>query len=224
MRRFEVERLANIGASQQLSAAASHHLVRVLRLSQGDMVQLFDGSGSQVHARIESIEGDNVLVEVVSEPVRRAPQTACHLVLGLPKKAALDTSLRMATELGVTHIHPFFAKRSVPSKGNESRWKRIVSSAAQQCGRADMPGVSPPAKLTDVLGQLPDGLQGRVLVPGAPRLAPSEGPIALVIGPEGGLTPDEVRICEQHGFTPMGLGEWVLRVDTAVAAGLAAAK
>src|SRR5699024_1577787 len=117
-----------------------------------------------------------------------------------------------------THIHPFLAARSVAKGDRRDRWERIVASAAQQCGRADLPRLVPVAPLPEVLGALPP-LDLRVGHPGAPSLGPAEGPAGLVVGPEGGLTERELQRLLAHGARPMGLGRWVLRADTAVAVG-----
>jgi 16S rRNA (uracil1498-N3)-methyltransferase len=205
----------------ELPPEASHHLLRVLRASPGEVVQLFDGSGLQVEARLVQIDGSLAIVEVITAPVDMAPDREVHLLLGMPKKGAPETAPRMATKRGVTHIHPFLAARSVADKDKRQRWLRVVSSAAQQCGRADTPFVGDLSSLASVLAEVPEASARWVMVPGAERHPPtSTASAAVVIGPEGGLSEQEVNQVLAAGFRPMGLAQFVLRVDTAVAAAL----
>jgi 16S rRNA (uracil1498-N3)-methyltransferase len=101
------------------------------------------------------------------------------------------------------------------------RWQRVVASAAGQSGRADLPEIGVPSPLADAAAQVPTSAVRRLALPGAPRMEPAAGPAALIVGPEGGLTSGEVDLLVAAGWVPGGLAAHVLRVDTAVAAGLA---
>src|SRR5690606_11087678 len=113
------------------------------------------------------------------------------------------------------HLVPMAS--SVARGGRADRWQRIAVSAAQQCGRADVPRVHMEEGLAACLDRLTGGLDLRVALPGAEPRPPADGPAAVCVGPEGGLTDAEARLCLDRGARPMGLGRWVLRADTAAA-------
>lgn len=220
MRRIPVPSLPEPGEARPLEAAEAHRVLRVLRLGAGAPVVLFDGEGREVDAEIAR-DDDGVCRVRATSPTREArPTTPLHLVFGVPKGAPLDNLLRMAVECGATHLHPALTRRTVPKGDHADRWARIATSASAQCGRADVPAVSPLRSLRDAIAALPDGLERRVGVPGAAAVGGLHGPGALCVGPEGGLAPDELDWLLGAGFAPLGLGRWVLRVDTAVVVGL----
>ncbi len=193
------------------------HLVRVLRLGVGDRVELFDGAGRVQRARVAALRGSRV--EVVAEEAPRVQPEAPGptLVLGMPRRPALERALRMATELGAERVVVFRADRSQAAFRSGQRWERLLVAACTQCGRARLPELEAATSLGAALEGLDPGV---VLVPGAAAAYPRPAP-TLIVGPEGGLTEAEVRACLEAGHAPTGLGRWVLRVDTAVAAALA---
>lgn len=204
----------------RLDAHASHHLLRVTGVARGERVRLIDAGGLEAEA--ELLEVEEGLAVLRSAPARPAPPSEeVWLLQGLVKHEAMDTLVRMATELGVTQLVPVLAERSVARGDRAARWVRIAEAAALQCGRAELPTVHEPLPLAAALGLLPPGLDRRVYVPGAPTRPPPAGPCALLLGPEGGLSPAEVAEAIQGGFLPEGLGPRVLRADTAAAAVLA---
>jgi 16S rRNA (uracil1498-N3)-methyltransferase len=223
VRRFRVPALPAPGERLPLDAAASHHLLHVCRHPRGARLVVFDGAGSEVEVALADVDGVAV-IEGLGPPRSARPRHALHLVLALPKGPALDAALRMAVETGATHLHPALSERTIARGERPDRWERILASAAQQCGRADVPLLAPLLPLAEAAAAVPAGADRRVAVPGAERLAASEGDAAVAIGPEGGLTAREVDRLLAAGWAPMGLGEWVLRVDTAVAVALASAR
>ncbi|HHO54524.1 MAG TPA: 16S rRNA (uracil(1498)-N(3))-methyltransferase [Deltaproteobacteria bacterium] len=221
VRRFVVEALAPESGQVRLDPATSHHLLVVCRHPRGAQLIVFDRGGLEADAELIDVEEGCAVLRLCSAPRSAAVRTPRHLVLGLPRGPALDHALRMAVELGITHLHPVLAARSVRRSDRADRWQRILEGAARQCGRADVPELRPLSPLDQVLPLLPDALACFVGVPGGPRLRPGPGPAALAIGPEGGFTPAEIQRALAVGWQPAGLGAWVLRTDTAVAAGLA---
>lgn len=219
-RRFRVAALPAIGQRLPLDAGASHHLLNVCRHPRGGRLIVFDGSGCEAEARLAHVDGA-AMIEGLGEPRSARPRHALHLVLALPKGPALDAALRMAVETGATHLHPALSDRTVARGERPDRWERILASAAQQCGRADLPALCPLLPLLEAAAAVPTSATRWLAVPGAERLAPAEGDAAVVIGPEGGLTAREVDRLLADGWTATGLGAWVLRVDTAVAVALA---
>ncbi|MCB9779986.1 MAG: 16S rRNA (uracil(1498)-N(3))-methyltransferase [Alphaproteobacteria bacterium] len=220
MRRFPAPTLPGDGQLLILDEAASHHLLRVTGVAPGQAVELFDGSGGRATAVLESSDGQGRarLRQTSPTVVDRRPER--WLVLGLPKHAAMDTVVRMATELGVTCIQPVLAARSVAKGHRADRWLRIAESAAAQCGRSDLPELAPICSLADALDRVPARWDRRVLAPCGPAVAAISAPCAVLIGPEGGLTAAEVQQAVAAGFQPEGWGDTVLRVDTAVAVAL----
>ncbi len=220
MRRFRSPPLSAAGDVLVLDAAVSHHLLRVVQLPRGDRVLLFDGQGAEAAA--ELVDGSDGLarLRLLEDPRPAAPTRMRVLLAGLPRKPAWDHALRMATELGATEIRGFVAHRSVVKKGRPDRWQRVVEAATGQCGRGDVPALSCCSDLAGALvGPLPQ--VRRVLVPGAAPARPVSDDAALLVGPEGGLTEGELALAAEAGFEAVGLGSWVLRTDTAIAAALA---
>lgn len=216
MRRMPVEALGPVGARLRLDPEWSHHTLRVLRLARGAELLLFDGTGRQAPGRLVDAQEGRAVVEVTGEPVLAAPRWPLHVVLGVCKGPATDLALRMVTEAGATDVHLVPMERSVARGDRLERWERIVVSAAQQCGRADVPRVRTHADLAHCLEGLPE-LDLRVALPGAEPIGSATGPAGVCVGPEGGLTEAEVRLCLDRGARPMSLGRWILRADTAAA-------
>jgi 16S rRNA (uracil1498-N3)-methyltransferase len=216
MRRFVVERIPSPGEQLELAPETAHHVVAVSRIARGEPFVLVDGKGGEAVVVLSGA------ARVEGRELRRAPaRPALHLVLSIPKGPAADHAVRMAVELGVTELHPAIAARSVVRTANVERWRRVAAAAAAQSGRSDLPVVHAPEHLAMAAARVPSDLDRRVAVPGADALPPATGGAALLVGPEGGLSSEEVTALVAGGWRPFGLGPTVLRVDTAVAAGLA---
>jgi 16S rRNA (uracil1498-N3)-methyltransferase len=219
-----------------LTDADAHHLRDVLRLSAGDEIVVVDGIGAAI-VRLDATTPDVTGTCIRRLPARSIPRVT--LAPALAKGDKTDTVVRQATELGVARIVPFAAERSVlrlegaKAEVRAERWRRVAAEAAKQSQRVDVPVIVGPVRVAD----LPDALVGcTVLVcwedaSGAPgigealeRAAVSEdGEVAVVVGPEGGLTPGEVALLVEAGALPVSLGATILRTETAavVAAALA---
>lgn len=213
-----------------VSGPAFHHLVRVQRLEAGAQLEVFDGEGLTYPARLVAVGGEAATLEL-GTPRQGSTLTPIAVVQGLPKGDKLELVLQKGTELGATAFFPFAAERSVVKLGEKAgakqqRWQKIVEEAARQCGRADVPRVEEAQKLDKVLAALAPGT--RILVldeeEKAVRLshaaALGEGPLAVVVGPEGGLSRDEVALLQKHGARPVTLGPRILRTETAALAAL----
>jgi len=219
-----------IGATRAgLTGEARHYLRDVLRLSPGDAVELFDGQGAAWEAVVEP-GFESLAVGARREALAAGP--VLSLLFALSKGDKGELVVQKATELGVARLGPWAAERSVlkldAGKGREraERWRRIAAEAARQCGRADVPEVAEPAELAAALAAVPVGHRLVVLHgPGglpleALGLAGAPG-VALVVGPEGGLTEGELAACEAAGAVRGALGPRTLRAETAAIAGLA---
>jgi 16S rRNA (uracil1498-N3)-methyltransferase len=213
--------------------AAAHHLVDVLRMSEGDALEVFDGAGTTFPARIEQLDGETVMLALGEG--RAAPALRrVTIVQGLPKGDKLDWVLQKGTELGASAFSIAICERTVVKvEGKEAhkvaRWQRIVEEAARQCGRADVPPVQPPLALEAAVRALAPGTRVYVLdeserattLSAAFLLAQPTDEVAVVIGPEGGLSRTEVDGLLTLHAVPVTLGRLVLRTETAALAALA---
>ncbi len=215
-------------ADAPLSAAVSHHLVRVLRARAGDPVELFDGAGKVWAGRLLA-DNPNACLLAADDLIADTPRTDApiHLALSVLKGGAMDRVLRQATELGVDVLTPLFASRSQQARAvaqaRSEHWRRVLISAAGQCRRAWLPECRPAQTLDALLTDL-DAESCLLLEPQAPALpqALPRRATTLLIGPEGGWSPAERSLAEQRGVRAFSLGALVLRAETAPLAALAA--
>lgn len=237
-RLFSVEPLTESGAVVRLDPRESHHARHVLRLKAGAQVAVFDGAGRQFAATVERFERRRLAV-VLGNPLPGQPETAIPLILylALAKGAVFDSVLQHAVELGVVEIVPFGAERSVPIIGERvplkrkmERWQQILLAATKQCGRVRLTSIAPPCPFESALRR-PDARAIRLCCafdPTAPRLSEmlrgtklsAAQSLAVMIGPEGGLTNDEITLARRNDWRPVSLGPRTLRVETAATAAL----
>lgn len=224
------------GVRIDLPENAARHAVRVLRLRVGDDLALFDGTGGQYASRIAGIERDRVSVDVLEwrdaeceSPIRLT------LVQALQSGEKMDMTVQKAVELGVARIVPVASRRSVVKLDGEralkrlEHWRGVAVSACEQCGRNRVPEVSVLEGLDRWLSRpVNSDVLRLMLLPGSQRtlgrLAPpaAGGQVELLIGAEGGLTPDEIEMAVRAGFIGVRLGPRILRTETAGLAALAA--
>ena len=220
------------GATTWLQDAAATHVSRVLRLRAGDSLTLFNGDGQDYLGTVSALRGGRVEVEIATSAAG-VPDSPLELTLaqGVARGERMDLVIQKATELGVARIVPVLAERSVVRlDGEQSRrrlehWRAVAISACEQCGRARVPAIDPPQRLADLL-LAPSVPSCRVLLsPGAARslrdLPQASRAVALLIGPEGGLTEAELAAATGAGFEPSSLGPRILRTETAALAALA---
>jgi 16S rRNA (uracil1498-N3)-methyltransferase len=221
------------GRTLELDANAAHHATRVLRLNLGDAVTLFDGTGGEYEATLVRADKRGATVRIERfVPVERESPLALTLAQAIAASDAMDSALRKATELGVAAIQPLVTARSAPLPEGErgekriTHWRQVAAGAAEQSGRNRIPALAPPRAIAEWLAAWPGA--GIVLLPDASQplaaVALPAAPIAIVIGPEGGLDSREGAAAIARGFTAVRLGPRVLRVDTAVAAAIAVAQ
>lgn len=217
------------GARRPLDAEAAHHARDVLRRHSGDPAIAFDGEGHECDAEFV-VEGHEVALVLGSArtSTARSPLTL-RLVLGLPKGEKLDWVLEKATELGVSSVYPAATQRSVVkldearARSRLERWNRIAAAAARQCERAEVPVVHEVAPLAQQLRHAAEGAQLCLYAQerstkGATLSAVEVRVVAVLIGPEGGLTPTEQALAESLGYAPWSLGPRILRAETAAIA------
>ncbi len=229
--RFYLDQPLAPGARFNLPPGPARHAARALRLAVDDSIILFNGSGGEHTARIERIQKDEVAVSLTGfADIERESRLRVMLAQGISSGERMDYTLQKAVELGVAAIQPIAAKRSVVKLAGEradkrvAHWQGVVSSACEQCGRNQVPPVSPPLTLANWLSQA----SGRLLFLSpladarlADLPAPSETD-CLVAGPEGGFEADEIAALHAAGAIPVRLGARILRTETAALAALAA--
>jgi 16S rRNA (uracil1498-N3)-methyltransferase len=214
-----------------LPADAATYVTRVHRLGPGDRLLVFDPDRA-VEADAEVASADRRAVTLRIGPLRPAalrPPRALTLLQGVGKGDKLDAIVRDATELGATRVVPVLCARSVarPDAARAVRWRRIAVEAARQCGRGDAPVVETPVDFVEAVRREGAGIKV-CLDPAAERSLGAvlaglgAEAVALAVGPEGGLTGEEVAAAEEAGFVRASLGPLVLRTETVCAAVLGA--
>ena len=236
MRRFIVPQGLLGGATARIADELFHHIATVLRLKAGDSMLLVDNSGKEAVARITALEKDAVTVTLENLPARISGTAGPHVTLyqALPKGDKIDMILQKATELGVEAIIPFRAVRSIPKLDGERlekrlvRWERIVREAARQSGRSSVPKLGFVDGVAELLVEGEHSLkillwEGETQRSLKSVLSSSCRPetVAVIIGPEGGLTVEEAAKAVAAGYLPVTLGERILRTETAGLAVLA---
>jgi len=213
------------GQRVTLRPDASKHAIKVLRAKEGDAFELFDGDGFAAEALIALASPKAVQLHLTADARDLRPAFATHLVLGILKPPAMELALRQGVESGMTHLHPVSSARSNGRLAKPDRLQRILWSAAQQCGRADVPEVLDAAPLSAVLQRLHTVDRKRIahFTDEAPPGAPT-GDLAVLVGPEGGFTPEEVEQALAWGAEPLSLGRWILRASTAAPVALCLAR
>lgn len=231
--RILVEQPLNEGAQVVLPPDRSRYLIQVLRLRVGDAVILFNGDGRDFSGNLSIPSKDAASVQIGSpSPVEPLPALKIHLGIGISKGDRMDLVVQKAVELGVTRISPLFTKRSLvrlDSERLQRRWEHwwgVLAAACEQSGRRRLPELASGGALAHWLGEphsCPMLLDHRSTTR-LPDLAAPAGALTLLIGPEGGLDPEERALAQHAGFTAVRLGPRILRTETAPLAALAAAQ
>jgi 16S rRNA (uracil1498-N3)-methyltransferase len=217
-------------ASYPLPAPAARHVAQALRMRTGESLVLFTGAGGEYDATIEAIDRREVVVRVGRHrAIERENARPVALVQALIAGDMMDFVVRKAVELGVASIVPVRAARSqgVPGERIAKRvehWRQIVIAACEQCGRNRIPPVADVVSLAHWLASsAPEN--SVVLEASAARslatIAVEAPPGAIVCGPEGGFSPEELAAANARGMVAAHLGPRVLRAETAPLAALA---
>lgn len=206
--------------SLTLSPDESHYLVRVRRARPGALVEVLDPERGGWQAEVDVADSKHARLRV-GAPLEPRPAWAIDLAVGITDaKAAYDVVAR-ATECGARSLTFLETERSQPTRLNQTRLSRVVAAARRQCGRLDRLPVEGPIPLHTWLGVPRRGFVASV-AHGGP--APMDvGEAAVLIGPEGGLTPEEEQQAYEAGLSPLSLGPFVLRTEVAVTAAVAVA-
>ncbi|WP_127959097.1 16S rRNA (uracil(1498)-N(3))-methyltransferase [Serratia microhaemolytica] len=207
-----------------LSDDAANHVARVLRMNVGQTVQLFDGSNQVFSAAIIGVEKKGVRVAVgTAEWQDRESPLHLHLGQVISRGEKMEFTIQKSVELGVSVITPLFSERcGVVLSGErlekkQQQWQKIIIAACEQCGRNRIPQLRPAMSLPDWCAELDEGLKLNLhprARQGINSLALDNRRIRLLIGPEGGLSAQEIAMTTEQGFTDILLGPRVLRTET----------
>ncbi len=218
-----------VSCTIELDTQASIHLIKVLRLTQGDELRLFNGDGNEYLARI-SVAGKKNAQVTIEQIFSSDAKVNLPLHLGqvVSKGDRMDFTIQKATELGITDITPLWSERcDVRLKGERlekkmAHWNKVAISACEQSGRNRIPTIHPALNYDEWARSVESDAKLVLHTRDQKNLRNIEVPksVALLVGPEGGITDLEVEFCIQQGFTGLTLGPRILRTETAALAAL----
>lgn len=220
--RFFVPHVLAAGAVVALEGDELHH-ARVVRVREGEEVEVFDGRGGAWMAAVRELPSVELLRAV---DVDREPRAALHLAMAIINLDKFELVLQKATELGVRSIVPLVTARievrAERYKGKAERWQKIVFEAVKQSGRARVPAIEEPAAFDDVVRRAGTKIVFDADTP--PSHATSiDDAATLFIGPEGGWSDEELQLAREQGVNFARLGPRRLRAETAAIVAMAVA-
>lgn len=237
MRRFFVD-AADVGENSILIHAKEdiRHIVKVLRLSEGDELEVSDSFQWEYKVRICSISEDQVEAMILDkQKFAREPEIRVTLFQGIPKQSKMETVVQKCVEMGIFKIVPVFTERTVVAdKGNfekkRQRWQKVSAEAVKQCRRGIVPEIGREIKFQQMTEHLKgfdlvlfpyENETGRTIKTSLRGLSKRPGSIAVIIGPEGGFSDSEAQQLKALGADCVSLGKTILRTETAGMAALA---
>ncbi|WP_159565933.1 16S rRNA (uracil(1498)-N(3))-methyltransferase [Budvicia diplopodorum] len=215
-----------------LSDDAANHVGRVLRMQPGNKVLLFDGSNQVFSAEITLVDKKQVRVQIADQQVddRESPLNL-HLGQVISRGEKMEFTIQKSIELGVNIITPLVSERCGVKLDRErlekkvQQWQKIAIAACEQCGRNQIPLIRPAIRLEEWCAEPDEGLKLNLHPRASQSINTLSMPIKdirLLIGPEGGLSQEEIDMTARHGFTDILLGPRVLRTETAALTAIAA--
>lgn len=212
----------------KLDEDSARHIVRVLRMHKGDEIILFNGRGGEYTAELTQLDKSAVSVQIGSFRDHNSESSLeIELVQAISRGERMDITIQKAVELGVNKIQPLFTTRcNVKLTGERLckklvHWQKVAISACEQSGRNRVPEVCRPLGFRQWQEQLDRSCNGLILDPGSGKTCkdlPVMQQVSLLVGPEGGLTEQEISSAAANGFTAVRLGPRVLRTETAALA------
>ncbi len=225
MNRFFIETELTVGSTIQLTETVFHHWVKVLRAQIGDSATLFNGRGGEFEANLTEISKKTASVAIrSSNPADRTPPFTTVLGQVMSKGDRMDYAIQKATELGVSKIQLLTSERCEMrlkydrDQKKLDHWQAVAIAACEQCGLNLVPEVLAPISLNEWLSSSELPVSKFVLAPEKEQkdvLSGIQPELALLIGPEGGLSENEITQANQAGFMNWCIGDRVLRTETA---------
>ena len=229
MHRLFVQTPLEAGLTHRCGREHANYLVNVLRLAPGAEILVFDGNSGEWRAEIVETGRGRCLLQVAERLRAQSDGPDLHFLFAPLKRARLDYMVQKATEMGVAAIRPVLTRRTNVARVNHARMRANAIEAAEQCGVLRVPEIVEPRKLDQVLAQwdptrrliyCDEAAEASPPIDALARLAP--GPLAVLIGPEGGFdTHERAQLRELPFVVPISLGPRVMRGDTAAVAALA---
>lgn len=221
----------------EICGKEAEHIRVVLRMQEGEKIHVTDGRGRIFLARIHSISNSRVKVDL-EEEIRKNTESPLRIRVapGFLKDKKMDTLVRHLTELGVDHILPFFAMRSIPRPDEKriqhriNRWQAIAQEAVKQCGRTLLPEITVMQDLFSVVKHRKPSEKILVFYEGETSCLGSESiftspaaknALLVIFGPEGGFSEEEILLLKEHQAITASLGPRILRSETACISGVA---
>lgn len=229
--RLYVAGALGVGVSVPLSEDQSHYLRHVLRQEEGAFLRVFNAESGEFLAKL-GFFGKKHAVAAIDSPISSpvSPKNRLFLLFSPLKKDKMDFLIEKSVELGVTDLQPVLFQRSIVREVKPDRIKAQITEATEQCERLDLPSFHSLQPL-ERLFRMEEGQNRPVLAaiergeyPLLGELARTvTGDVAFLVGPEGGLTPDEINFLKRQKFVqPVSLGARILRAETAALLGLGA--
>jgi len=231
MHRFFISGENLCGGQVVLTGKQAHQIRNVLRMAPGDQIVVLDNAGYEYVVAITNVARQQVLGQVIDKrPVQAEPRTQIMLYQALLARDKFEWVLQKCTEVGVTRFVPMVTERSIVRRPQAitsarlARWKSIVIEAAEQSGRGLIPQLECPVKFADALAGLSVFDQCLIASPQTTGSTlrellqvarPAAASIALLIGPEGGFSDEEIAAACEKGAVAMSLGKRILRTETA---------
>ena len=215
------------GTDIQLDEGAARHLTSALRMTAGQQIILFNGQGGEYSAElVQAKKGKASAMVTGFTQIDRESPLQIHLAIGISRGERMDWIVQKATELGVTEITPLFSERTEVKLNGERlekklrHWQQVSISACEQCQRNRIPTINNALTLDQWLNQPNQEAQQLKLVlhhRSDKTLAQHQSPknVCLLVGPEGGLSDNEISRAMDKGFAALTLGPRVLRTETA---------
>lgn len=227
--RLYVESALEAGLMLAATAEQANYLLNVLRLKPGAGLLVFNGRDGEWLATITEAKKRSCLlmIETARRPQSGGPDL--HYLFAPLKRSRLDYMVQKATELGVARLQPVLTRRTEAQRVNLERMRANAIEAAEQCGVLAIPEIGEPARLEMAIASLDAGRQLVFCDEAAPVASPLDvlaaiapGPVAVLIGPEGGFAPEErAMLLARPGVAALSLGPRIMRADTAAVAALA---
>lgn len=207
------------------------HIAKVLRMKPDDKILLFDGTGYEYEAVLTSVDKDICRANIISKKYsEQEPSIKVYIFQGLPKSDKMESIIQKSAELGVYEIIPVNTERCVVKLDKKKqddkikRWNKVSTEAAKQCGRGILPKIKPVISFKDAVNIsreldlviMPYEELGHMGVSNLKSVLKNTDAksIGIIIGPEGGFSPEEASFAEKSGVIMTGLGKRILRTET----------
>jgi 16S rRNA (uracil1498-N3)-methyltransferase len=228
MRRFFIDKKNISAGTVIIKGEEAHHIKDVIRLRTGDRFLGFDGEGNTYTLRIIKLK-DYIEAEIEKVTKRELVIPKILLACALPKKNKIEYIIEKATELGVAEIVPMITERTIvkisekEKAAKQKRWEKIALEASKQCARNTLPKIYEPTNLKEAIKKIEVLGYRKKIIPclceGTRYLneviSKDTEEAAVVVGPEGGFTRNEIDFARENGFESVSLGPLILKVDTA---------